>query len=153
MRSERRTKGDRRSTGPRTDTLESWWVPRNQGIRSGSDRRDGRDRREKPRPRVLNIEATATRLDFVLLEISPYGLSIETRHPVTIGLTYPMKIRHKQATTTVNARVAWCKLHRTIRVGADDFEPLYRAGLELEGRGIGPLGVLGAFGEQGEGGS
>ena len=151
MGSERRRQADRRRASRHARAPEGWWLgqgadPGHTVLRSGFDRRNGTDRRKRARARVLNITATSPRLDFVVLEMSPYGLSIETRQPVTIGVSYPLTVRHKKDVATVDARVVWCKLHRTIRVGADDFEPLYRAGLELQGAGFGPLAALESFG-------
>lgn len=151
MGSERRTKADRRRADPPTKSSGGWWIgqgadPGHRALRSGFDRRNGKDRRKRARARVLNIKASSPRLDFVVLEMSPYGLSIETRQPLTIGTSYPLTVQHKKDAATVPARVVWCKLHRTIRVGVDDFEPLYRVGLELQGAGIGPLAALGSLG-------
>lgn len=137
---DRRSKPDRRRLDRRRrDRLaEELWSSRGssnrrrQATRSALERRHGKERRENPRPRLLNVHASSPGIEFVLLEISPFGMSMETNSPLVVGRTYKMKIQHKLATVTVQSRVTWCKLHRTLRVDATEFEPRYRAGLILD---------------------
>ena len=75
-------------------------------------------------------------LDLELLELSPLGLSIETRRPLRVGDTHRLRLRHKDGTAELNGKVCWRRLLVTSEGRSGGSETHYRAGFSLEGDGL-----------------
>jgi hypothetical protein len=85
------------------------------------------------RLRVFDVIVSSPALDFVLLDVNASGIGIETRNPLQIGGDYPFRFQQGEESVDLEARVRWCKLHRTFQVAPGEVQCLYRAGLALVG--------------------
>jgi hypothetical protein len=90
-------------------------------------------RRDQKRFRVADLYVTSPVVDLVVLDLSSRGMSIETRQPLRVGASHPFTIRSGRRQALLNGDVRWCKLHRMIDIGGEDFEPLFRCGVVFPG--------------------
>ena len=102
---------------------------------AGGSGGSGHERRP-PRMRLLNVTAESPGLDFTLLELSPIGMSIETRRRLAVGEVLRLTLHHKDGTTRLEGEVRWSRLHLTSQTAEDGSRPRYRAGLSLSGDGL-----------------
>ena len=83
--------------------------------------------------RVFDVSVSSPELDFVLLDVNASGFGIETRDPLKVGQNYSFRFQQGKESVELEARVRWCKLHRTLQIGPGEVQCLYRAGLILVG--------------------
>lgn len=103
------------------------------------------ERRRHERFRVVGATASSPSIDFTVVELSPFGMSIETGQPLQVGDVYELKIRHRQATIEAEGTVRWCRLHQiSSEDEANSSAYVYRVGFALR-----PSGDQGLF--RGEG--
>ena len=92
------------------------------------------EKRQLIRFRVVDFHASSSVVDLVLRDLNSEGMSIETRHPLRVGASYPFKIRRRRQTVPIDGVVKWCKLLRMIDIGGGDLQALYRAGIAFSRR-------------------
>jgi len=95
--------------------------------------------RRRPRLRALSLRASSRALSFVVLDFNAYGLRIESRDPLQVGLRYEFSLELHETRIEIEAEVRWCKIHRTIEIGPSEFQSIYRAGLAFVS---GPVDLL-----------
>jgi len=91
-------------------------------------RSDQKFTRREPRLRVFDIRAASPDLAFVVLDFSGSGLCIETRESIHVGQDYHFALERRGVPVEIEAQARWCKVHRTLEVGAGEFETIFRAG-------------------------
>jgi len=87
--------------------------------------------RRRRRLKVFDVRASSAELEFVLLDLNTAGVRIETTEPVRTGSTLTFRFERNGATATIEGRVMWCRLHRTLRTGPDESRSFYRAGFSF----------------------
>lgn len=92
------------------------------------------EKRQLSRFRVMDFHATSSVIDIVLRDLNSEGMSIETRHPLRVGGSYPFRIRRRRQSAAIDGVVRWCKLLRMIDIGGGESQALYRAGIAFTQR-------------------
>ncbi len=89
------------------------------------------DRRLAIRFEIPDAEVVSPVLSGRILNLSRRGLAIETGSALRVGARCRFTVTGGERTAEFHGRILWCRL-RTIRPAGGDFEPVYRAGIELE---------------------
>ena len=87
------------------------------------------ERRRYGRFPVSGIQGTLRRTgDMTLLDLSRTGISFETSYPITVGESYYMELRYRQARVNLEVLVKWCALRGKALDDDGNEQPLYQAG-------------------------
>jgi hypothetical protein len=87
------------------------------------------ERRRYGRFPVSGIQGSLKRAgDLTLLDLSRTGICFETSHPITVGETYYMELRYRQAKVNLEVLVKWCALRGQVRDAVGNEQPFFHAG-------------------------
>lgn len=126
------------ATGPSEGTDQ---VP----SRSGSDetlgtepqskttsREEEAERREYRRHAVANLRVKGP-VNGDVLNTSHLGMAIQTNDSLTVGWSYAFRMRNGAEVIRIPGKVQWCRLVQLLRVGENEFLPVFRMGVHLAG--------------------
>lgn len=121
--------------------------------RSGLDRRSGRDRRQGERRdrgvtdlipdrsserrhhrrhAVANLHVKGP-IGGEVINTSHLGMAIQTSESLTVGWSYAFRMRHGSDVIRIPGKVQWCRLVQLLRIGENEFLPVFRIGVQLAG--------------------
>jgi hypothetical protein len=87
------------------------------------------ERRRYGRFPVARIHGSLKRAgDLTLLDLSRTGISFETSNAISVGESYFLELRYRQAAVNLEVMVKWCALGGTVFDDEGDEQPLYHAG-------------------------
>ena len=92
------------------------------------------EKRQLIRFRVVDFHATSSVVDVVLRDLNSDGMSIETRHSLRVGASYPFRIRRRRQSVAIDGVVKWCRLLQMIDIGGGESQAVYRAGIAFSRR-------------------
>ncbi len=107
--------------------------PKRHRTRRPARRPARRDRRLASRYEIRDAEVAGPVLSGRILNLSRRGLAIETGSALRVGARYRFTVTGGERSVEFEGRILWCRLRAT-RPAGGDVEPVYRAGIELEGR-------------------
>lgn len=117
---DRRSGGERRSIGELAATVVT---PR---MGDESERRDHR------RHAVANLRVKGPIAGDVI-NTSHLGIAIQTNESLTIGWSYAFRMRNGPDVIRIPGKVRWCRLVQLLRIGDDEFLPVFRMGVQMAG--------------------
>lgn len=117
---ERRSGRDRRTVG-----IEAGF-PFDSGADGGSERRDHR------RHAVANLRVKGPIIGDVI-NTSHLGIAIQTNESLTVGWSYAFRMRNGSEVIRIPGKVRWCRLVQLMRIGEDEFLPVFRMGVQMAG--------------------
>ena len=87
------------------------------------------ERRRYGRFPVSGIQGNLKRTgDVTLLDLSRTGISFETSHPITVGESYFLELRYREASVNLEVLVKWCALRGRVRDDDGTERPVFQAG-------------------------
>jgi hypothetical protein len=90
------------------------------------------NRREHRRHAVANLRIKGP-IPGEVLNTSHLGMAIQTHDSLTIGWSYAFKMRNGAEVIRIPGKVQWCRLVQLLRIGEDEFLPVFRMGVHLAG--------------------
>jgi hypothetical protein len=110
--------------------------------RSGHDRRledsvtpesdSESERRDHRRHAVANLRVKGPVAGDVI-NTSHLGMAIQTNESLTIGWSYAFRMRNGPEVIRIPGKVRWCRLVQLMRIGENEFLPVFRMGVEMAG--------------------
>ena len=115
--------------------------------RSGGERRRGErrnrgatepmpdsaaERRHHRRHAVANLQVKGP-IDGEVINTSHLGMAIQTSESLTVGWSYAFRMRNGSDVIRIPGKVQWCRLVRLLRIGENEFLPVFRIGVHLAG--------------------
>ena len=68
-----------------------------------------------------------------VLNTSHLGMAIQTHDSLTIGWSYAFRMRNGSEVIRIPGKIQWCRLVQLLRVGENEFLPVFRMGIHLAG--------------------
>ena len=93
---------------------------------------DESDRREHRRHAVANLRVKGP-ITGEVLNTSHLGMAIQTNDSLTIGWSYAFRMRNGSEVIRIPGKVQWCRLVQLLRIGENEFLPVFRMGVHLAG--------------------
>ena len=90
------------------------------------------DRREHRRHAVANLQVKGP-ISGEVLNTSHLGMAIQANDSLTIGWSYAFRMRNGAEVIRIPGKVQWCRLVQLLRIGEDEFLPVFRMGVHLAG--------------------
>lgn len=118
-----------------------------QERRSGEDRRlfdrpshaaeeshpDGEsERRDHRRHAVANLGVNGP-IRGDVINTSHLGMAIQTNESLTVGWSYAFRMRNGSEVIRIPGKVRWCRLVQLLRIGENEFLPVFRMGVQMAG--------------------
>lgn len=93
---------------------------------------DESNRREHRRHVVANLRVKGP-ITGEVLNTSHLGMAIQTNDSLTIGWSYAFRMRNGSEVIRIPGKIQWCRLVQLLRVGENEFLPVFRMGIHLAG--------------------
>lgn len=103
-----------------------------ESTNGGAGRDSDPDRREHRRHRVANLKVKGP-IAGEVINTSHLGVAIETNESLTVGWSYAFRMRNGPEVIRIPGKVKWCRLVQLLRVGDDEFLPVFRMGVQMAG--------------------
>lgn len=68
-----------------------------------------------------------------MVNASQLGMAIQTHESLTVGWSYAFRMRNGGEVIRIPGKVQWCRLVELLRIGDDEFLPVFRMGVKLAG--------------------
>jgi hypothetical protein len=95
-------------------------------------REEESERRGHRRHAVANLRVKGP-VDGDVLNTSHLGMAIQTNDALTVGWSYAFRMRNGAEVIRIPGKVQWCRLVQLLRVGENEFLPVFRMGVHLAG--------------------
>lgn len=118
---DRRAKGERRSGDDRRSEDPA-------GLKSDAES----ERRDHRRHAVANLRVKGP-IGGDVINTSHLGMAIQTNESLTIGWSYAFRMRNGPEVIRIPGKVKWCRLVQLLRIGENEFLPVFRMGVEMAG--------------------
>ena len=100
---------------------------------AAAERDDGEpDRRHHRRHAVANLKVNGP-IAGEVINTSHLGIAIQTNESLTVGWSYAFRMRNGSEVIRIPGKVRWCRLVQLLRVGDDEFLPVFRMGVQMAG--------------------
>ena len=123
---DRRDEVDRSAEGGRTGVASEPVPP--AGARPDHET----ERRGHRRHAVANLRVNAP-IAGEVINTSHLGIAIETNESLTVGWSYAFRMRNGPDVIRIPGKVKWCRLVELLRIGDDEFLPVFRMGVQMAG--------------------
>ncbi len=123
---ERRGETDRRSGGERRTTERE--TEGNAGLPANGEP----ERRDHRRHAVANLRVNGP-IEGDVINTSHLGIAIQTNESLTVGWSYAFRMRNGPEVIRIPGKVRWCRLVQLLRVGENEFLPVFRMGVQMAG--------------------
>ena len=90
------------------------------------------ERRDHRRHAVANLRVKGPIAGDVI-NTSHLGIAIQTNESLTVGWSYAFRMRNGSEVIRIPGKVRWCRLVQLLRVGEDEFLPVFRMGVQMAG--------------------
>lgn len=90
------------------------------------------DRRGHRRHAVANLRVKGP-VSGEVLNTSHLGMAIQTNDSLTVGWSYAFRMRNGAEVIRIPGKVQWCRLVKLLRIGENEFLPVFRMGVHLAG--------------------
>jgi hypothetical protein len=81
---------------------------------------------------VANLQVKGP-IEGQVLNTSHLGMAIEANNSLTVGWSYAFRMRNGAEVIRIPGKVMWCRLVELLRVGENEFLPVFRMGVHLAG--------------------
>ena len=90
------------------------------------------ERRDYRRHSVANLRVKGPIAGDVI-NTSHLGIAIQTNEGLTVGWSYAFRMRNGSEVIRIPGKVKWCRLVQLLRIGEDEFLPVFRMGIQMAG--------------------
>ncbi len=90
------------------------------------------ERRDHRRHAVANL-CVKNPIEGDVINTSHLGIAIQTNESLTVGWSYAFRMRTGSEVIRIPGKVKWCRLVQLLRVGEDEFLPVFRMGVQMAG--------------------
>ena len=97
--------------------------------RNGNDRTE---RRQHRRHSVANLRVGGP-VGGDVINAGQLGMAIQTNESLTVGWSYAFRMRNGPEVIRIPGKIQWCRLVQLLRIGDNEFLPVFRMGVKLAG--------------------
>jgi hypothetical protein len=90
------------------------------------------ERRDHRRHAVANLRVKSPIVGDVI-NTCHLGIAIQTNESLTVGWSYAFRMRNGSEMIRIPGKVKWCRLVQLLRIGEDEFLPVFRMGVQMAG--------------------
>lgn len=93
---------------------------------------DDDERRDHRRHAVANLHVNGP-IKGDVVNTSHLGMAIQTNESLTVGWSYAFRMRNGADVIRIPGKIQWCRLVQLLRIGENEFLPVFRMGVHLAG--------------------
>lgn len=90
------------------------------------------ERRHHRRHAVANLSVKGP-IRGDVINASHLGMALQANESLTVGWSYAFRMRDGPEVIRIPGKVQWCRLVQLLRIGDNDFLPVFRMGVHLAG--------------------